>query len=616
MKLEKILDELNSFEKNAFLKIIDGIISDSPKNIKKIEEILTDSNRNLKNVDNNNIVQVFNLIESEFANYLQAEFSKTTSQFDILIDIISRDGNCIMKQDWFGKLYENEIRNFKQKIKAFEKNIESEKSEFDESRVRDFKVYKACLYTAYHNDEQNNQECKITVDEQDILNTLSRQLGLSKEEVKLINYIIIPVKKLDNETIINDLRSIGVLFFSRKLNTIYVPDEIVRILRKIRGKEIADKFFRRILRLMREPQINLICRKHNIDKKLPLDDKVRKIINDGIRLSSVLTNDIYKNGTNLNDKKKFINELCSKGLKIQHPIGGSTIEDKIDNLVKYFEEIEKDDKVAISVDGYEKLLVDLGKFLPELNQQMKIEFELQEDNVLKSKYLLAYNIKPIDVLEIMTDSAILDFCKTKDIKTRGNLIYNILGRYKDADNLYLENFENIGFRNYNALKENGIDIKEHELGVKFEEITKNIFRKLGFNVDERLRKKLNTSKDKIDIVINLSNSELIIIECKTVKESGYNKFSYVTRQLKAYSALAEKNNFKVIKSLLVAPDYSDDFVNECGLDYEINLSLITASTLLAILEGFKNSKLKQLPHNLLMKDVLIQEDRILKAISK
>src|SRR5690606_18147201 len=128
--------------------------------------------------------------------------------------------------------------------------------------------------------------------------------------------------------------------------------------------------------------------------------------------------------------------------------------------------------------------------------------------------------------------------------------------------------------------------------------------------------KLNTNKDKIDIVLNLGNNELILIECKTVKESGYNKFSSVFRQLKAYIDLAKINDFKVIKSLLVAPDFSDEFIKDCGLEYELNLSLITASSLLKIMEGFKNSKLKEFPHNLLMRDVLIQEDRILKAIEK
>jgi hypothetical protein len=52
MKLERILDNLNSFEKNAFLKIIDGIIAKNPKNTQVIERILTDStkDKDLKNM--------------------------------------------------------------------------------------------------------------------------------------------------------------------------------------------------------------------------------------------------------------------------------------------------------------------------------------------------------------------------------------------------------------------------------------------------------------------------------------------------------------------------------------------------------------------------------------
>ena len=40
MKLEKILDNLGSLEKNAFIKIIDGIITKQPKNSKEITKPL------------------------------------------------------------------------------------------------------------------------------------------------------------------------------------------------------------------------------------------------------------------------------------------------------------------------------------------------------------------------------------------------------------------------------------------------------------------------------------------------------------------------------------------------------------------------------------------------
>jgi hypothetical protein len=208
------------------------------------------------------------------------------------------------------------------------------------------------------------------------------------------------------------------------------------------------------------------------------------------------------------------------------------------------------------------------------------------------------------------------FIADKKLKSRGDLVFNILDAYKDAENLMLENYEAIGFRNLAELKENGIIIKESELGLKFEDITKTIFEKLGFNVDENLKKEINTSKNKIDLILNLGKNDLIIIECKTVKESGYNKFSSVSKQIKSYVDSATSSGFNVVKSLLIAPDFSDDFINDCDLQFEINLSLITAGSLINILDGFKNSKLQQFPFQLLMKDVLIKEDRILKAIKK
>ncbi len=615
MKLEKILDQLSSFEKNSFLKIVDNIISSNPQNSKAIDKILSDTSKDLKSVDNINIARVFQLIEDEFKKFVQSEFAITTSQLNILIDILIRDGNCIMKHDWFSRLYENELKSIKKQVKGLKSVFESEKPKIDVQKLRDYRIYKTCLNTAYFNDLQHNREAKISDDELTILTTLANELDLSQEEIKLITYSIVPLKLMEIDSVINYLKNLGIIFYSKKNSTVFVADEMVRLLRRIRGKEVADKYFRRVLRLISESQINLICKKYNIDRKLSVYEKIKKVIYSGISFRSVLTNDVYKNGTKLSEKKVFINELCDKKLKLPNPIKGTTLDEKISNLINYFNEIELDEKVGISIDGFEKLLVDLGTILPSINNLVKSEFELQEEEVLKSNYLLDYNIKPRDILDLIHLEDLYKFCEAKGIKSRGNLISNILKAYKDVENLYLENYVSIGYRDLNHLKENGIVIKEAELGIKFEDLTKVIFTKLGFNVDEKLRRSLNTKKDKLDIILNLDNNDLILIECKTVKESGYNKFSSVSRQLKAYANLVKSKGYKVIKLLLIAPEFSDDFVNECELEYELNLSLINASSLLKILEGFKNSKHKQFPYKLLMRDVLIKEERILKAIS-
>jgi hypothetical protein len=614
MRLEKILDKLGSLEKNSFIKIIDNIISKIPKNSKEIERILSSSDKGLKSVDNLNVSNIFSLTSNEFTEHLLCEFQEANSQLDILIDIIIRDGNCIMKQDWFSRLYELEIKNLKSKIKTLNTELENDKSELSDSRKRDYRIYKACLSTAYNNDITNNREAKITSDELSIILTLSKQLGLSQEDVKLINYSILPVKKADIQDVINNLKNLGVIFFSKKENTIYVADEMVRLLRKVRKKDVAEKFYRRILRLLREPIINQIIKEHNIDRKLTLAQKIEEIIKAGISFTDLLSTEIYKQGITLTEKKKTLNELCEKGLNITN-LKGNTLEDKINSLIEHFETVEKDEKVGISIDGFDKMLNELNQSLPKLNKELKDQFELQEEYVLNADFLLDYNIKPRDILDLITNSDLSKFIKDNRIKQRGDDILNILEHYKDVENLYLENYVNVGYRNLNLLKENGISVKESELGLKFEELTKIIFKSLGFNVDEKFKNQLNTQKDLMDILLNLGNGEIIIVECKTIKEKGYNKFSTVSRQLKSYQNLAFKNNLRIAKILLVAPEFSDDFVYDCEMDTEMNLSLLTASTLSKIFEAFKTSKYQEFPH-VLFRDIVINEERIIKALTK
>ncbi len=614
MKLAKILDRLGSIEKNSFIKIIDQIISKNPKNSKEIEEILSSADKGLKSVDSQNIAKIFSLIKIEFYEHLKCEFQDTSSQLDILIDIIIRDGNCIMKQDWFSRLYESELKNIKTKIKQLNIEFANEKSNIDENRKRDYNIYKSCISTAYSNDLTNNRDAKITSDELSIILTLSNELELSQEEIKLINYSILPIKKSDIQDVISSLKNIGVIFYSKKENTIYVADEIIRLLRKLREKEIGDKFLRRILKLLREPTINQIAKRHNIERKLSNSAKVEEIIKEGVSFTSLLKSGIYKEGTTLTDKKKTLNELCEKGLNIKR-LKGNTLDEKIQSLILYFENVEKDEKIGISLDGFEKMLTELNSTLPKLDKQIKTQFELQNEFVLEANFLLDYNVKPRDILDLINKGDLLKFIKENGIKQRGDNILNTLEHYKDAENLHLENFENVAYRDLSALKENGISVKESELGLKFEELTKTIFKKLGFDVDEKLKKSINTKKDMIDMLINLGNDEIIIIECKTIRKRGYNKFSSVSRQLKSYQKIALDKNLRISKILLVAPEFSDDFITDCEMDTEMNLSLIKASSLFKIFNAFKTSKYEKFPH-ILFRDIVINEERILKAIKK
>ncbi|WP_373073406.1 hypothetical protein [Sulfurimonas sp.] len=617
MKLIDVLNEMNSFEKNPFLKILDNIISSEPQAQKEIDKILSSSNKGLKDTDLKNIVEIFSLLQDEFSEHIEDSLCNMESQIDFISNILIRDGNAIMRYDWLSKLYDQEIKSHKQSISNLQKQIENDSSDLDENRKRDYKIYKSCVQSAYENDLLNNLEPKISTDEQHILQTLANELSLSQNEQQLVNYMILPLVKNNLDDIISDLKNAGIVLFSKKTNTMYVPNEIVVLLRHIKGREVADKHLRRVLKLLKDSQINLACKKHNITiKDIGIDEKIKTLIDSGISFRQLLSNDIYKPNTSLTERKATINEIAEKGLKFTKSPKGSTIDDKINSLIEYFEEINSADTIGISVGGYEHLLLDLEEvFKAKITKIIKAVFELQEENVLDASMLLNYNIRPRDLLELLDDNMLKTFCNKKDITTRGNNVLNILDAYKNTDYLELENYTSIGMRDLNTLKSNGIVIKEADLGIKFEEITKNIFIQLGLNVDENMRKEISTNKDKIDIVINLDNNDIIIIECKSVKESGYNKFSSVSRQIKSYVSVAEKKGYKVVKSILVAPDFTDDFIKECELDFDLNLSLLQAESLKNILEAFKDAKIEKFPYKL-FRDVVIKEDRIVMAIKK
>ena len=74
MKLEKILDSLNSLEKNSFIKIIDQILSSDPRHSKEIDKLLSNSDKELKSADSVVVSKIFNLVEDEFSKIILEEF--------------------------------------------------------------------------------------------------------------------------------------------------------------------------------------------------------------------------------------------------------------------------------------------------------------------------------------------------------------------------------------------------------------------------------------------------------------------------------------------------------------------------------------------------------------
>jgi hypothetical protein len=612
MKLLKLIGKLNQFEKNSFIRILESLSNQARHNNEEVDEILSDNDALLKNADDENIVKLFFAVREQYKRFIQEQLDLNDSQLSLLCSILTRDGNSIMSRDWLQTLYSKDLHKLTKSIDKY-KAGQTEIINSDPVRARDYDIFKRCVNIAYTNDAMFNRENNVSKDEKTILNELAKALDLSNDEKQLIYFSQIPINKLQTDDIISLIKDSGIAFYSKRKLDIYVPDEIIQLLREIQGIQLPNKYFRRILRQLNNSQINKICKKHSINSKIDREEKIVAILESGLSVEGALLNDIHATNTTKTDIKNFLTMLVDK-LDITLPRSGSTSEEKLNLIINYFNRFEYDDNISISLDGFDRMLKDMVEVFSDLPERLKNEFELQQDNVLDTQLLLDYSIKPLDIIYLFSPEELKKFCEEKEIKTRGSLRANIIGNYRDLENLYLENIELISSRDINGLKENGLAIDSSKIGLKFEELTARIFSDFGYNVDNELKKQINTAKDKIDLLINLGNNKIIIIECKTVKDKFYNKYSSVSRQLKSYITLCQNKGFDVTQVVLVANDFSDDFVETCSDDLDLHITLISANTLLKILDSFKQSNRDILPLGILKKGDLLDADRICKSL--
>ena len=606
MKLLKIINLTTQTEISKFYNILTAIISEID------ESISLD-----KSTDAEHFVRTFN--RPEIYKKYQSEIHKSIQNdvfLDILSDIIVRDGNCIMSRDWFKTLVEKEIGLIKERMKFFKAILENKNRDIESKRIRDYRIFLNCTKTAFNNDISAGSDAKITSDEWTILFTLKNGLGLSSDEYRTLLYLAIgncELEKHDIDESIKKLRDHGIGFFKKSMQNIYIPDEIINMLREIKGISLAEKYTRRIIKCLDDRQINKIKRNHGI-KEIERYGKIESIIKKGVSVRKILSDEIFNEDTKVNEKKKILYDIIENKLEIHLASYGKTVDERINHLIAHFKNLDKDKNIGISRDGFERMLLDLRK-IKNMEKLVRTEFEIEPKVELTGETLLDYNIRPKDILYLIPLGDLKSFCSNKNISYWGkNIINCILSSYRESENIYIENYVLIANNDINGLKNNGIEIRSKDIGLVFENTTKAIFKRLGLNVNEELRKSINSKRDKADIIIDLGNQDIIIVECKSSKKE-YSKFTSVIRQIKSYAKLYSRNGFNINGIMIVSGCFTDDFIHECNTFYDFKVTLIEAQTLVNIYEEFKQSKLNVFPVTL-FRHGLLQEDVIVKALKK
>ncbi|MCG7544505.1 hypothetical protein MHM93_09955 [Pseudoalteromonas sp. MM17-2] len=614
MKLSSVLSLVNQVEKSKFINAIDRICGDAVKHDKKIVAQLSKLDGQIKNASSTDITQLFNIVLPYFEKSVREQLAMLGAQATLLTNILSRDGNSIARTTWVETLYSKEWDVINRRANELKSDIEALDDSESFSERKRLGIYHACFKEAYANDERINRDAKISDDERGILNVLAKKLDVTADDQAGVEHLVDQIPRNGVQDALNELREIGIVFVSRKRQTVYVPDEIVSLLHRLQGKELADKHLLRILRTFSDAELSNILKNHR--KKIrgvERREKVASIMKLGVPVTQILQEDLFNEDINVNERKDRLKSLI-QDLELDLDKLGATLEERTAIILKTLNSCAEKEFNVLSATGFKELFSALQNHFPSLSKVLKQEFELEEQEELDVEKLRALSITPYDILYMLTNDEVKSVVESMGIKKRGNLRLNILNSFADATDKLIDNYAALARRDLASLKTSNIEVPEAEIGVKFEEVTKAIFEQLGLSVDEDLRRSVNTAKDKADILISLSEDDVIVGEAKTCKSGDFARYSTTSRQVKAYVNRCESAGKRVAQVLIVAPTFSEDFVESAEMDTEVNISLLEAEGLKRILDAYKSRRNPKFSAKLFTKGGLLKADLIAKNI--
>ncbi|WP_409439710.1 hypothetical protein [Psychromonas sp. GE-S-Ul-11] len=614
MKLNQTLSIVNQVEKSKFISCLDRMCTDIAKDNKKLAKAIDNIDGQIKNASGSEITQLFNTVRVYFKGSVKEQILMSSAQLNLLINILSRDGNCVARISWIESLYAKEWKQLSSLSKELHDSIQQSNDNNNLDRNRSLKIYHSCMKEAYLNDEKVNREAKVTDDERSILNVLANELNLTTDESAAIEHLVDIIPQNGVLDALNSLRDMGLLFISRKRQEVFVPDEIVALLNEIQGKELADKYVLRILRTLTDGELSNILKSYGRKiRGVSRIDKIHTIIHSGLSAVKLLSEDIYNEGDNQNQRKERLKQLIND-LDIDVDKLGTTLDERINLILVSLSNASEKEFDVLSASGFKELLKTLESHFPSMLKILKEAFELEDNEIIDTEKLRSLSITPHDILYLLSNDEVKEVRDSMGLAKRGNARFAILESFANATDKLIENYDALAKRDMNLLKDVGVEINESEIGVKFEEVTKAIFEHLELNIDEDLRKDLNTTKDKADIIISLSENDIIIGEAKTCKNGDFAKYSTTSRQVKSYVTRAENQGKRVAQVLIIAPSFSNDFIESVEMDTEVNISLLEAHGLKLILDAFKAKRNPNFSPKLLTKGGLLKAQLIAKNL--
>jgi len=614
MKLAQVLGQLNQIEKSKFINALDKVCQSVGDSDSKLAKELNSIDGQLKSASGNEITRLFFAVKERFVQYLRETLALEGSQVTLLTNILSRDGNCVARISWIEKLYDIEYRGLTNLSKALETEIKeaSDANKFD--RRNRLLIYRDCFEVAYFNDLRVNRQAKISDDERTILNILMDRLDITRQEAAAIEHQIIPIPATGVIEALNILREYGIVFINKRTNKVFVPDEVVNILNRIQGKNLPDKYLVRILRSMSDPELSHILKAHDRQiRGVDRQDKIMYVLRAGFSVHNLLTEDMHDPKSSVSERKDRLKTMIDD-LSLEVDKLGATIQERIDLIVNSLNDAEENEFKTLTSSGFNELLAYLEPTTPSVIKRLQDTFEIEPTEVLDTEALRSLSITPVDILYLYSNDEMKTMRNDLRLSKRQDPRMAILESFASATDKLIENYDLLAHRDMKGLETSGVHIREAELGCKFEESTRALLGQLGLDVDEELRKQLSTAKDKMDIVLSLSDDDLIVGEAKSSKNGEFAKYSSTSRQVKSYVNRCEGQGKRVQQVLIVAPGFSQDFIEAAEMDADVNISLLEAGGLKKIVDAYKARRNPKFTAKLLTKGGLLKADLIAKSI--
>lgn len=615
MKLNQVLTQANQFERSKFINCLEKICTTAKEGDAELAKKMAAIDGQLKQASEAQVSQLFRAGIRPFRDYVRRELGLQGAQVALLVNILTRDGNSVAREVWIEQLFAKEHARMVAIATSIKTEIDGteERSDLSKRGAR-LALYEACVRTAHTNDSRANREARISDDERTVLATLASGLGLSSDEIFATEHLIVPIPERGILDALGVLRDMGIIFVKRRTSEVFVPDEVVEVLRQIQGRDLGDKLYLRILRTLSDAELSLVLRSHGqVARGVERSEKIQFILHSGISVSALLATEIHKIETTLQEKKDRLLRLMDD-LDLNPERRGATLTDRIDIIVNSLKEGVDQEFEMLSASGFKELVESLMHTSPDVLARLRREFEIEDQDNLDTERLRALGISPLDILNTYSNEEVLALRDGMGLSKREKPRKAILQSFVNANSKLLDNYLLLATRDLQALSAAGIDIKEAELGCKFEEVTRTIFEELGLHVDEERRKEINSAKDQIDIILSLGLEDIVVCEVKSFKNGDYFKYSATSRQVKSYVARCEAAGYRVGQVLIVAPSFSADFIEAAEMDADVNVSLLEAQGLMDIREAYLAKKKPNFSVRLLTKGGLLKTELIVKTL--